>query len=143
MPVERGGVEGCEGDAEAEEVSVTSILLTIIINFFINVLLTIFISFFIVVLLTIIIIFFLVVLITFSMKINRIATVRNVLNGTLGQSGPSAGFAFPTVADDAVKYKRSVSENCDDDSYLQQDMRWWREVSRSGLCAAVLPERQQ
>ena len=88
MPVERGGVEGCEGDAEAEEVAVTIILL--IINVFIVIL---FIS----------INYFSIVLITVSMNMNRIATVRNVLNGTLGQSGPSAGFAFPIVADDAVK----------------------------------------
>ena len=28
-----------------------------------------------------------------SALVNRIATARNVLNGTLGQSGPSAGFS--------------------------------------------------
>ena len=88
LPVERGGVEGCVGDAEAEEVFVATIPL----------------------------IFIILVFITFSTNINRIATARNVLNGTLGQSGPSAGFAFPIVADDAVKHSRSVSKNCDDDS---------------------------
>ena len=103
MPVERGGVEGCVGDAEAEEVVVTIILLTISINLSIVVLLTISINFFLVVLWIIIINFFIVNLITFSMKFNRIATARNVLNGTLGQNGPSAGFTFWIVADDAVK----------------------------------------
>ena len=95
LPVERGGVEGCVGDAEAEEVAVTIILLTIIINVFIVVLLTIILNFF---------------LITFSMKFNRIATARNVLNGTLGQSGPSAGFAFPIVADHMMMLSNSEQE---------------------------------
>ena len=77
LPVERGGVEGCVGDAEAEEVFVATIPLIFIILFFI------------------------LVFITFSTNINRIATARNVLNGTLGQSGPSAGFEFEFVAKNA------------------------------------------
>ena len=64
LPVERGGVKGCEGDAEAEEVFVIVIIVVFIVF-------TVFIVIFV-----------------------RIATSRNVLNGTLGQSGPSAGFAF-------------------------------------------------
>ena len=37
----------------------------------------------------------------------------------------------------------SPSESCDDDTYLQQDLWWWREVKRSRLCVAFLSERQQ
>ena len=80
LPVERGGVEGCVGDAEAEEVFVATIPL----------------------------IFIILVFITFSTNINRIATARNAPNGTLGQSGPSAGFHFNFWSDVDLILQASV-----------------------------------
>ena len=66
LPVERGGVEGCEGEAEAEEVLITIVIIIVLFTF--N-----------------------TIVIIFNINSYRIATVMNVLNGTLGRSGHSAG----------------------------------------------------
>ena len=44
--------------------------------------------------------------------------------------------------DDIIDLSENILSN-HDEIYLQQDMRWWREVQRPRLCVAVLPERQQ